>query len=415
MHTQRANAKGEQRTKRVVVLGSTGSIGKQTLEVVAHNNAEHDRGRSPERFKIVGLGAGSDFATLRGQGELLGIADLALNDTGAALDESGLRVRRGNDAARRLIEDTHPDLVVAAIVGIAGLDSVLCALELGIDVALANKESLVAGGSLVLAAARKSGACIFPVDSEHSGVWQCLLGILGTDYTPPAPINDSIRRITLTASGGPFRQWSLDDIASATPSDAINHPNWSMGAKVSIDSATLMNKGLELIEAHWLFGVDADRLDAIIHPQSIVHAFVECVDHSVIAQLGAADMRCPIQHALAFPNRNNGACQTLDLQSLSRLDFSPIDSDRFPAVGFALDAIRAGGTAGAVLNAGNEVAVRAFLDGQIDFLRIGEVVARVIDTVPTQPIQSIDDVLAADAAARECALRLTGSVIGGTR
>ncbi len=415
MENDQGNPADSNRPRRVVVLGSTGSIGTQTLEVIAHINALHQQGLSPTCLEIVGLSAGSDFASLSKQGAAHMVQDLALSDADASINAPQLRLRRGPSAARRLIEDIRPDLVVAAIVGNAGLDSVLGALELGIDIALANKESLVAGGQLVMNAAKASGAHILPIDSEHSGVWQCLLGVLGNNYTPPMPINDSIKRITLTASGGPFRDWSAANIAHATPSDALIHPNWSMGAKVTIDSATLMNKGLELIEAYWLFGIAPDKLDAIIHPQSIVHAFVECADHSIIAQMGAPDMRCPIQHALSFPRRSIGACESLDLKSLTKLDFCEIDPDRFPGVNLAFNAIRAGGTAGAVLNASNEVAVHAFLDGRISFPRISELVARVTESVHTQTVHSVADVLDADTEAREHAERLVGSSVGGAR
>ncbi len=400
---------------RVVILGSTGSIGTQTCAVIAHCNALHKKNPSHPCFQIVGLAANTNADALKEQATQLGITDLALCDTTADIARDNFALRRGPDAARQLIQDTQPDLVVAAIVGIAGLESTLYAVENGIDVALANKESLVAAGELVIKAAQISGSRILPIDSEHAGVWQCLLGIMPANYTPPAPINTAINRVTLTASGGPFRQWSAGDIANATPEDALKHPNWSMGAKVTIDSATLMNKGLELIEAHWLFGLGADQLDAMIHPQSIIHAFVECADHSVLAQLGAPDMRCPIQHALCFPHRIAGISNALDLSTLSQLDFEPIDHTKFPAVQLALDAIVAGGTAGAILNAANEIAVHAFLNHQINFSRLTEIVAQTVTAIPPATAHTLAAILDADAAARAHAQQLIAVNAGGTR
>ncbi|MCA9302782.1 MAG: 1-deoxy-D-xylulose-5-phosphate reductoisomerase [Phycisphaerales bacterium] len=401
----------DQTPLRIAVLGSTGSIGRQTRAVVEHCNAIGPH----KRFEIVGLCAGSDAKTLFEQADAMNVRELALCDDSSSINDSGRNLRRGACAARRLIEDTQPDLVVGAIVGIAGLDSTLYAAEQGIDIALANKESLVAGGKLVIDAARKSGSHILPVDSEHAGVWQCLLGLLGRGYTPPTPIDNSIARITLTASGGSLREWPVEDLANATPSDALNHPNWSMGAKVTIDSATLMNKGLELIEAHWLFGVDADKLDAIIHPQSIVHAFVECTDGSIIAQLGAPDMHCPIQHALCYPDRTTGVCDRLDLSTLSTLDFEPIDHARFPAVRMALNAIQTGGTAGAILNAANEITVDAFLNEQIRFGQMTEIVHETINAVRVEPNATLAAVLSADTNARDHAKGLIGVRAGGAR
>jgi 1-deoxy-D-xylulose-5-phosphate reductoisomerase len=401
----------DQAPLRIAILGSTGSIGTQTRAVIEHCNAI----AAHKRFEIVGLCAGSDARTLLEQADALGVRELALCDDQSPIDDGGRNLRRGACAARRLIEDTQPDLVVGAIVGIAGLDSTLFAAQQGIDIALANKESLVAGGQLVIDAARASGARILPIDSEHAGVWQCLLAVLGRDYTPPQPIDESIHRITLTASGGAFRDWSRDEILRATPADALNHPNWSMGAKVTTDSASLMNKGLELIEAHHLFGIARDKLDAVVHPQSIVHAFVECADGSTIAQLGAPDMRCPIQHALCFPQRAQGVSDRLDLQTLSQLDFEPIDHERFPAVRIALDTISKGGTAGAILNAANEIAVEAFLNEHIRFGQITEIVRSTIDAVDTQPNATLDAVHEADASSRAHARSLIGARTGGVR
>ncbi len=387
--------------RRVIVLGSTGSIGVQTLEAIAHLNTLFEQDKTPQSFRVVGLSAGTNHATLIQQAQAHGVKDIALESlTGNTADQSSLNLRTGPGASRRLVEEVECDLVVGAIVGIAGLDSVLRAIELGIDVALANKETLVAAGSLVIQAARKSGAKILPVDSEHAGVWQCLQSLSSHSYCPPMEAPTSIERVVLTASGGPFRTKTRQDIADAKLEDALNHPNWSMGAKVTIDSATLMNKALELIEAHWLFGLSADQLSAVIHPQSIVHAFVERTDSSVIAQLGAPDMRCPIQHALTSPIHSTGCACKLDVTKLGSLEFIEIDPDRFPAIDLAMNAIKIGGTAGAILNAANEQAVKAFMKNQLRFGMIDRLVARVLDESESTQISSLDDVYAADETAR---------------
>ncbi len=388
--------------KRVIVLGSTGSVGVQTLEVIAHLNALHaqDPISSPTHYQVVGLGAGKDLNALAKQAKAFDVRDVSLCELSPDADQCGLNIRAGVDAARRLVEEIPCDLVVGAIVGIAGLDSLLRAVELGIDVALANKETLVAAGSLVIDAAKKSNARLLPLDSEHAGVWQCLQSQTSEQYCPPMPAPPSVKRIVLTASGGPFLQQSREQIQDATLADATNHPNWSMGDKVSIDSATLMNKGLELIEAHWLFGIDADQLGAIVHPQSIVHAMIETHDASAIAQLGAADMKSPIHHALCFPDRSPSCADALDVTKMGSLDFIEVDHDRFPAINLALGAIRSGGTAGAILNAANEQAVSAFVDGRLPFGRIDRCVAQAIAAIPASPINTLDDVYAADAQAR---------------
>ncbi len=402
-------------TKRVIILGSTGSIGAQTLQVIEHLNTLADQGESGTRFEIVGLAAGSNHRQLIKQANALGVRDLALACADNPLDQSGFNFRIGSDAPRRLIEEVPCDLVVGAIVGIAGLDSVLCALKLGIDVALANKETLVAAGTLVIETARKSGASLLPVDSEHAGVWQCLCAMTPEPYAPPMPAPGCIERVVLTASGGSFGTQSRDEIMHAKLADALNHPNWSMGAKVTIDSATLMNKALELIEAHWLFGLDADQLGAVIHPQSIVHALVECADGSVITQLGAPDMKAPIQHALDWPTRSQACADRLDITKLGTLDFQEIDPDRFPAINLAMSAIRAEGSAGAILNAANERAVEHFIAGQLPFGQIDHCVASVLAELSIEPINTLADVYAADARARECVDQRCPSKAGGMR
>ncbi len=387
--------------RRVIVLGSTGSIGVQTLEAIAHLNTLYNEGKATQRFQIVGLSAGSNHEKLIEQAQSHCVKDIAIETlVDNTIDQSNINLRLGPIASRRLVEEVECDLVVGAIVGIAGLDSLLRAIELGIDVALANKETLVAAGSLVIEAARKSGARILPVDSEHAGVWQCLQSLSSQHYCPPMQAPASIERVVLTASGGPFRTKTRQDIADAKLEDALNHPNWSMGAKVTIDSATLMNKALELIEAHWLFGLSADQLSAVIHPQSIIHAFVERTDSSVIAQLGAPDMRCPIQHALTSPIHSTGCATKLDVTKLGSLEFIEIDPDRFPAINLAMNAIQLGGSAGAILNAANEQAVCAFMNNQLQFGMIDQLVSRVLSESPCSQINSLDDVYAADETAR---------------
>ena len=385
---------------RVLVLGSTGSIGCQSLEVIAHLNTIAD-GR---RFELVGLAAGSDAPALLAQAKAWGVEQLAICcDDGSLAEHDGIELRVGADAACRLVEEVECDLVIGAIVGIAGLESVYRAIELGIDVALANKETLVAAGDLVIQSARASGARLLPVDSEHAGVWQCLSSLGSNTYCPPMSKPAGIRKVILTASGGPFREQSRDAIHHASLDQALNHPNWSMGAKVTIDSATLMNKALELIEAHWLFDLRADELGATIHPQSVVHAMIECSDGSVIAQMGAPDMKAPIQYALCFPGRAEGCSRRLDITGLGDLSFEKIDHQRFPAIGLALDAIRVGGDAGAWLNAANERAVEAYMNHQIPFGMIDQIVAQVMSQHSPKPIASLEDVYEADRCARACA------------
>lgn len=389
-------------TKRVLLLGSTGSIGTQTLQVMAHLNALHDEGAYPTRFELVGLAAGSDHETLVRQARAWGVRDIALCTSSDPIP-SGFNLRKGNDAATRLVEEIECDLVVGSIVGIAGLRSTLRAVEMGIDVALANKESLVAAGELVTNAAFASGACLLPLDSEHAGIWQCLAGLKLDRACPPLHPSDTITRVVLTASGGSFREQSRDQIEHATLEQALNHPNWDMGAKVTIDSATLMNKALELLEAHWLFGLPASKLDAIIHPQSIVHALVECADASVIAQLGTPDMRAPIQYALCDAHRPTGCAPRLDITKLASLDFVEIDPARFPAIPLAMHAIETGADAGAALNAANEHAVRVFMDNSLPFGQIDRCVEHVMSAWSASPIGSLDDVLGADERARALA------------
>lgn len=388
-------------TRRLLILGSTGSIGTQTLAVVEHLNALADAGRSPVRYDVVGLAAGSNADLLAEQAERFGVSQLALAGPDARYEGPGTPII-GADAAERLVRETEADLVVAAIVGAAGLPATLAAIEAGTDVALANKETLVMAGPIVLAAASRSGARLLPVDSEHAGVWHTLKPALEPGQAPPFITPAAVRRVTITASGGAFRDCTLDDVYNATPEQALDHPNWDMGAKVTIDSATMINKGLELIEAHHLFGLGNDRLAVLIQRQSVVHALAELADGAVIAHLSATDMRHPIQCALAHPHAPDAHPDaTLGLGALTRLDFRPIDPDRFPAVALARRVIdESDTTLGAVMNAANEAAVAAFLDRRIPFGRITDLVAAAMAEIEPAPLDALAAATEADARAR---------------
>lgn len=372
--------------KRVSVFGATGSVGQSTLDLVR---------RQPDAYRVIALTANSDVDSLAtaaresgaqvaviGQSHLYG----ALRD---ALAGSGVEAAAGEDAlvdAARL----DADWTMAAIVGCAGLKPTMAALESGATVALANKESLVSAGGLMMDAVQASGATLLPVDSEHNAIFQCLAG---SSY-------DNVARVILTASGGPFRTRSRAEMRDITPAQAVAHPNWSMGAKISVDSATMMNKGLELIEAAHLFPVGLDRIEILVHPQSVIHSMVEYRDCSTLAQLGSPDMRIPISHALAWPDRIATPCQKLDLATIGRLDFEAPDPERFPALRIARAAAAQGGATPAILNAANEIAVAAFLAGRIGFLDIAMIVEDVLARYSAPTPGSIDDVLAADAEAR---------------
>jgi 1-deoxy-D-xylulose-5-phosphate reductoisomerase len=375
--------------RTITILGATGSIGTSTLDLVE---------RAPDRFRVVALTANGDVAKLaaaaiRTRAALAVVADEAcLPDLRAALAGTGIETAGGPaalvDAARR-----PADLVMAAIVGCAGLEPVLAAIEGGRTVILANKEPLVSAGEVILAAARSSGATLLPADSEHNAIFQCL---------DPAQA-DRVRRIILTASGGPFRTWSVDEMARVTPEQAVTHPNWSMGAKISVDSATLMNKGLELIEAARLFPVPHHRIEIVVHPQSIVHSLVEYVDGSMLAQLGPSDMRTPIAHCLAWPDRMSTPMAPLDLVAIGRLDFDAPDPHRFPALRLAREALDADGARPAILNAANEIAVAAFLDGRVQFLEIAAIVEDTLERYDPVSPSTLGDVLAIDGEARRIA------------
>lgn len=395
--------------RRLIILGSTGSIGRQALDVVAHLNAlAEDRrpsaGGQLPRYRVVGLAAGKRVAETLEQAQRFGVRHVALRDGDRLTPPAGVTLFRGDDAAERLVREVDADIVLAAMVGAAGLPATLAAVEAGRDVALANKETLVAAGELVVPAARASGSHLLPVDSEHAAIWQCLQDhSTPRELCPPCAAPSSVERLILTASGGPFRAWPLERVRHATPAEALNHPTWRMGPKVTIDSASLTNKALEVIEAHWLFGLPPDRIDVLIHPQSLVHSMVEFIDGNLIAQLGPNDMRVPIQTALTFPRRAPRRAPRLDLAQMARLEFEEPDLDRFPALQLAYDALRAGGTAGAVLNAANEAAVEAFLreDGPgLPFGRIGHLTRDALQTLGTTPISTLQDVLEADRRAR---------------
>jgi 1-deoxy-D-xylulose-5-phosphate reductoisomerase len=374
-------------TRKIAILGATGSIGKSALDLIEHH---------PGRFDVIAVTAARNVETLadiarRTGAKLAVIADESrLGDLQRLLAGTDCRAAAGNAA---LIEAASGDaeLVIAAIVGCAGLKPVMAAVEAGKSVALANKEALVTAGELMTEAAEASGAVILPVDSEHNAIFQCLAGSRRED----------VARIILTASGGPFRDASADAIAAATPAEAVAHPNWSMGAKISVDSATMMNKGLELIEARYLFGLTSDRIDIVVHPQSVVHSLVEFVDGSVLAQLGSPDMRIPIACALAWPERLETQARRLDLAAISRLDFEAPDLGRFPALRVARQALEAGGAAPIILNAANEVAVASFLGGAIRFPEIVELVKRSLDDLHFDAPTSIAEVLDIDRRTRE--------------
>ena len=373
--------------RKISILGATGSVGSSTLDLIE---------RSPDRFEVFALTAASNAAALakaalRTNARLAVIADAGkLGELEQALAGSGCRAATGRDA---LLEAAagEAEWVMAAIVGCAGLEPVMAAVEAGRTLALANKEALVTAGSLMTRAAARAGATILPVDSEHNAIFQCLAGNR----------LDDVARLVLTASGGPFRTAETEQMERATPEQAVAHPNWKMGAKISVDSATMMNKGLELIEAHHLFGLPGDRIDILVHPQSVIHSLVEYVDGSVIAQLGSPDMRIPIAHALAWPERMATPAQRLDLARIGSLEFERPDERRFPALKLARDTLTAGGAAPIVLNAANEIAVAAFLGRRIGFADITGTVARALEAVDATAPRSIADVIDIDREVRE--------------
>jgi 1-deoxy-D-xylulose-5-phosphate reductoisomerase len=374
--------------RRILIIGSTGSIGTQALDVVEDN----------DDLEVVGLAASSSWELLLEQAAAHGVQRIALADPDAAArasEHSGVEVLAGAEGLVELITDTDCDLVLNALVGSAGLGPTVAALGEGIDLALANKESLVVGGELVTVLAEATGAQLLPVDSEHSALFQLIAG------ERPGTVD----RLVLTASGGPFR--GRTDLDSVTREEALAHPTWDMGGKITIDSATLMNKGLELIEAHHLFGVSYDRIDVVVHPQSIVHALIHLNDGASLAHLGYPDMRVPISYALNSPERRDVPVLPLDLVELGALTFEAPDLDSFPCLRLAREAAEAGGTAPCVLNAANEVAVHAFLAGDLPFTGIPRVIESTLSELPAQPVRHFSDLYAADAQAREVARGVT--------
>jgi len=368
----------ENGVRRVTILGSTGSIGQSTVDLLLRN---------PDGFEVEALTAYRNPLRLAEQARALRARFAAIADSShypalkAALSGTGIEAACGADALTEAAL-RQADWVMAGIVGAAGLAPTLAAIRRGAIIALANKEVLVCAGTLVMQEVARCGATLLPVDSEHNAIWQCF------DF---ARI-EAVEKIILTASGGPFRERSLEEMREVTPAQAVAHPNWRMGAKISVDSATMMNKGLELIEAHHLFRLPCERIDIVVHPQSIVHSAVAYRDGSVLAQLGSPDMRTPIAYALAWPGRIETPAKRLDLPAIGRLTFEPPDERRFPALRVAREALMRGGGCPTVLNAANEMAVRGFLDGRIGFLDIVETVERTIETIPQGPLESLDDV-----------------------
>jgi 1-deoxy-D-xylulose-5-phosphate reductoisomerase len=388
----------------IAILGSTGSIGRSTLAVI---------GMHPERFRVAVLGAHSSWQVVveqaqRFEPDIVVLVDpAAAAEARAALENCGSksRVHSGAEALAAAVTGDNVQMVMAAIVGAAGLQSTLAAVRAAKRVLLANKEALVMAGRLLMEEVHRAGSELIPIDSEHNAIFQCM----PAGYLPGSAAH-GVTRVILTASGGPFRLTEVARLEHVTPDEACDHPKWKMGRKISVDSATLMNKGLEVIEATLLFGLPESQVDVVVHPQSLVHSLVEYADGSLLAQLGAPDMRTPIAQALAWPERISSGVQSLNMSQIGRLEFEPPDHVRFPSLGLARAAARAGGTAPAVLNAANEVAVQAFLDGRLNFTGITTVIDKVLQRLDSAPVKALGDVLDADAAAR----RLAGALIGLT-
>lgn len=384
------------RRKRVIILGSTGSIGTSALKVARD---------IPDRMEVVGLAACRSVEALAEQARDFGVKHVAISGGAGAAGElrglvpPGTVIFEGESGLVDLVRETEADMVLIAIVGTSGLRPALAAIQAGCDLAIASKEILVMAGETVMEAARRKGVAVLPVDSEHNAIFQCLEGRTPTEVT----------RLILTASGGPFRTWSNERIAQATLAQALKHPTWEMGRKITIDSATLFNKGLEMIEARWLFDVPMERVDVIVHPQSIVHSMVEFVDGSVLAQLSHSDMCFPIQYAVTWPQRVKNTLRPLDFAALGKLEFEAPRRADFPALDLAVEAGTTGGTLPAVYNAANETAVAAFIAGQLDFPGIWQTVARTMQAHQAIPHADLDGILAADAWARREAERLLGT------
>jgi 1-deoxy-D-xylulose-5-phosphate reductoisomerase len=375
---------------RLLILGATGSIGRQTLEVAMGLR---------ERFSVVGLAASANWQALAECADMAGARHVALSAPEAAdalrATRPDLVVRSGHEGVLELIECVEADTVVVAIAGLSALEPMLAALRRGVRVAFASKEPIVAAGRVVIETARRHAAKLVPIDSEISAVFQCMQGVH----------RQSVEKVLLTASGGPFADWRREKLAEATAEQALGHPTWRMGRKVTIDSATLMNKGFEVFELHWLFDMPVNRIEVVIHHQSVIHSAVQLVDSTIIAQMGLPDMRAPIQYALTWPERAENQLPRLDLAALGSLTFARPDTKRFPCLRLAYEAAQAGGTYPAVLNAADEVAVAAFLDGHIGFLEIPELIEAVLEKHSSDSEERLDSILAADAWAREAAER----------
>jgi 1-deoxy-D-xylulose-5-phosphate reductoisomerase len=379
--------------KRIAILGSTGSIGTQTLDVIAHE---------PERFQVEALSGGYNLALLIEQvkqfrPKLVSAATKELADELALHIPPGTKVVYGEEGLLEVAAGTEADFVVTALVGSQGLRSTLAAIDAGKHIGLANKETLVSAGHIVMDAVKRKKVSLLPIDSEHSAIFQCLNG---EDWK-------NVAKITITASGGSFRDRTRDELKDVTVEQALRHPNWSMGAKITIDSATMVNKGLEVIEAHWLFGLDYDRIDVLIHPESVIHSYVEFVDNSIIAQLGNPDMRIPIQYALTYPQRCATPTKPLNLAEIGKLHFREMDVVRYPCLRMAYECGRLGGTAPTVFNAANEVAVARFLKGNLTFLQIEEVIEKTLEQHKKVSNPSLDEIHEIDGWAREIAGSLT--------
>lgn len=382
--------------KSIAILGSTGSIGTQTLDVVAQHR---------EQFRVEGLAGGSNIKLLLEQIKTFSPRKVSIS-TKQLADElrqhvpAHVEVYYGDEGLQEVAAGTDADYVVSALVGSQGLRPTLAAIQAGKTIGLANKETLVSAGHIVTEAARKNGVAILPIDSEHSAIFQCLNGERRGD----------VRKLTITASGGSFRDRTREQLRGVTVQEALQHPNWSMGAKITIDSATMVNKGLEVIEAHWLFDMPFDDIDVIIHPESIIHSYVEFNDHSIIAQLGNPDMRVPIQYALTYPNRISNTTSHLDLAQIGKLHFREMDMNRYPCMRMAYECGRAGGTTPTVYNAANEIAVAKFLDGGISFLAIEEVILRTIDQHDIIANPDLDSIMQTDSWARITAAKVITNI-----
>jgi len=382
--------------KHIAILGSTGSIGRQTLDVISQH---------PDLFEVELLTANTNSALLIEQARAFNPNSVVICDEShyqevfEALDKDDIKVYAGMDSVCDIVSDSTIDVVVASMVGFAGLRSAVAAIEAGKTVALANKETLVAAGSLVMSLAARHGASIVPVDSEHSAIFQCLQGNYGRD----------VEKLLLTCSGGPFLHKSKDEIARMTPQEALKHPRWNMGAKVTIDSASLMNKGLEMIEARWLFDMPAERIEVVVHPESIIHSMVQYRDGAVIAQLSVPDMRVPIQYALSYPRRIELNASRISFPHLAQMTFFAPDTDRFPCLDIARRALDRGGNAACAMNAANEVAVAAFLQGKIPFSAIPEIISVAMFRTAFVENPSLDDIFATHAQSREIAAQMTNN------